>query len=222
MESKKLFTLLCTVVTFLLFSCVTKVEIGDMSAKDVYSPSNKKIAGKYLLFIDENGLLGERNMKPTTQNGKINTFIFSPKTSVISSIATTTKNIFDSVEYLEKNINTSSISNNDLNGIIYIKIVKLHAEITFLGGGMYSSGDSLGSTDVSMGVTIKNSRGEIILSKVFRSQREKHIDPGVYGEGGAKALSSALSLAFQDVLEQYSEEIFNSQKIKSEFGETDN
>ena len=194
-----------------LSSCAYKVQPISTEAINIYSSYENKIPGKFAVVLDDNIRYINREVRPVSHFCSAHSYPITLGDSIAVSVKRTLDSIFENTIEQSTFPSNETMAKLDLRGTILVKMDDFSPRLSCSQG--FWTGTCSGSTDISFGITIRDTNG-MLLSTAVSGSKTVDGDSGGACAGAASILSDSITRATKEALERMAERISNSTKLR--------
>ena len=204
-------TLLVGTFGIVLGACSYNASAPVSPANNVYSNYGEKIPGQYALYVDGEEFQGE--FKVQGFNCSAHTYTQDARSAFRQSVVLTFGNLVENIELVERPLSRDNLKSNGFDGMIRVRAEDMEVEIGVIPG--FWTADMDAEVELTSSLRVDNHEGRL-LGTTVSGDADSTKGAGTGCDGGSKALSSATSGAFEDLMQRMGERLSNSQRIREE------
>lgn len=197
-------------ISVLLAGCSYSANVPVSPARDVITSYGNPVPGKWLLYVDTQGL----DARTKTEQFACSAHRFPVKAvaSFNASAVQAIKGTVENVEVVQNPINAEKAAQAGAHGVIVIQAESVRPQLDFKPG--FGIATMAAQATVVAKVTVDSRQGRLMGQTVI-GKGASTANVGVSCEGGAAALSGAVSDAIADAMRNAAEAIANSSRVRS-------
>lgn len=195
-----------SLISFITFGCAHKATVSTVRATNIYSDSEKKVAGNHAYIIDRTSLT--KLKKDDTVQGMVcsaHNFPIDGSEAFLNSLPSMLEEVFEEVN----KANEGEIKANTTQ--LVFRIERFEPRLKF--NQKFFGLDA--EATVELGISVVGTKdGKRVFGTTVDTQRTKSGDGGQMCGGGAEVIADATRDAIKDVLEKMGERMANSQALR--------
>ncbi len=196
------------VTALALAGCAYNVTPTTAPAVNIYSSYERKIPGKWAVVLDESVRTIHRDVKPATYICSAHSYPIDVGGALSSSLRRTFEQVADDTFTRDSISSPQAMKAEGVTGSIFVELDEFQPRLSCQQG--FWGGTCTSTVDISLGTTIRNSYGQILLSTSAGSTRSADGSAGPGCGDAGNAMAEATSRAMKDSLERLAERMANS------------
>ena len=198
-------------VAIFMTGCTHKVVGPSATAVKVRSSYANKIAGNWVIIIDEGSTVFSRDIQVSSQECSFHNAVFSSEDSIQVSLASAVKNIFEDATLRKTNPTVDDMKVDGLAGYALISLDHFLPRIECHSG--FWSIKCKAESEIVLGIDIRGHSGEKLLGTTAGGRG--YTEGGSCGDIG-KLSGEAYRRALSNSLEEMIEKVSNSKRLRKE------
>lgn len=207
----RLFTALTLIVV--LPGCAYSVKPVSVSATNIYTSYDEKIAGSWVIVADEGMRNIEREISASSYVCSAHTFPMKVGDAISTSVKAMMASVFENTTARTVMPTVNDLRRDGSRGAVLVRLDSFEPRVRCSTG--FWTGSCTASTDVSFGVTVRGTEGTLYATSVGDSATVDG-DSGGACEGGATVLSESISKSVKKALERMGERLSNSRRLRAD------